>query len=131
MAASPANQSLHRARTRGDGLHDVVVAGAAAEIAVQLFTDGLVVELVALAFDHVDCGHDHAGRAIAALQSVMLAEGFLHRMQGRAVRNAFYRRDARAFGLPGEHGAGLARMAVDMDDAGAALRGVAADMRAG
>ena len=30
-----------------------------------------------------------------------------------------------------EHGAGLHRHAVDMDDAGAALRGVAADMGAG
>ena len=39
--------------------------------------------------------------------------------------------DVRAFGLPGEHGAGLDRLAVDMDDAGAALRGVAPDMGAG
>ena len=37
----------------------------------------------------------------------------------------------RAGGLRGQHGAGLHRLAVDMDDAGAALRGVAADMGAG
>ena len=39
--------------------------------------------------------------------------------------------DVGAFALHGERGAGLHRLAVEMDDAGAALRGVAADMRAG
>ena len=34
-------------------------------------------------------------------------------------------------GLSGQHGAGFHRPAVDMDDAGAALAGVAADMGAG
>ena len=33
----------------------------------------------------IDRRHDHAGRAVAALQAVMLAERLLHRMQ-RAVR---------------------------------------------
>ena len=37
----------------------------------------------------------------------------------------------RALGLDGEDGAGLDRLAVDMDDAGAALAGVAADVGAG
>ena len=36
-----------------------------------------------------------------------------------------------ALGLDGKDGAGLHRLAVDMDDAGAALAGVAADMGAG
>ena len=39
--------------------------------------------------------------------------------------------DVGAFELPGEDGAGLHRLAVHMHHAGAALRGVAADMRAG
>ena len=34
-------------------------------------------------------------------------------------------------GLAGQHGAGFDRPAVDMDDAGAALAGIAADMGAG
>ena len=42
---------------------------------------------------------------------------------------SFNRNDIRAGSLRGEHRAGLHRLAVDMHDAGAALRRVAADMR--
>ena len=72
------------------------------------------------------------GVQIAALQAVVLAEGLLHRMQ-RPVRRrqALDGEHVGAFELQREHGAGLHRLAVDLHDAGAALRGVAADMRAG
>src|SRR5262245_49177221 len=53
----------HRFRAGGDRLDDVVVAGAAADVAFELVPDGLVVEVVALAVHHVDRGHDHAGGA--------------------------------------------------------------------
>src|SRR5579871_766881 len=72
--------AAHGAGARGDRLDDVVVAGAAADIAFELFADGVLVELVALAAHDVDRGHDHSGRAVAALQAVILAERFLHRM---------------------------------------------------
>ena len=112
--------------------NDVLVAGAAAQIAFQLFADGVVGEIVALAMDDVDRGHDHAGRAEAALQAVMLAEGFLHRMQRRAVGGKpLDRLHLVAVGHHRKRGAGLHRLAVEMHDAGAALRGVAADMGAG
>src|SRR5439155_1123571 len=75
----------HLLGTGGDRLHDVVVAGAAAEIAFELVPDGVIVEVVTFAGHHVDRGHDHAGSAVAALQAMMLAERFLHRMQ-RPVR---------------------------------------------
>src|SRR5947209_17529192 len=65
----------------GDRLDDVVITGTAAEIAFELMADGAVIEIMALATDHVDGGHDHPGRAIAALQTVMLAECLLHGMQ--------------------------------------------------
>ena len=39
------------------------------------------VERRAKAVHHVDSGHDHARRAEAALKTVMLAEGRLHRVQ--------------------------------------------------
>src|SRR5262252_10588181 len=67
-----------------DGLDDVVVAGAAAEVALELVANGGIVKVVALAVDHVDRGHDHAWGAIAALQSMMLAERLLHGVE-RAV----------------------------------------------
>ena len=84
-----------------------------------------------MAVDHVGRRHDHARRAEAALQAVMFLEGRLHRMQVGAVGQTFDRHDRRPGSLDGQHGAGLHRLAVDMDDAGAALRGVAADMGAG
>ena len=76
--------------------------------------------------------HDHARRAIAALEAMHLAEallegaelavGFGHALDGENVC---------ARGLDREHGAGFDRPAVDIDRAGAAMGGVAADMRAG
>ena len=71
------------------------------------------------------------GVQIAALQTVIVAEGGLHRVQLVALGDAFDRGDVGAVGLAREHGAGLHRLAVDMDDAGAALAGVAADMGPG
>src|SRR5205809_3493027 len=115
----------HGFSTRGDRLDDVVVAGAAAEIALKLVADGVVVEVVPLTVDDVDGRHDHARRAVAALQAVVLAKSFLHRMQ-RAVRfgQALNRGDVGAIELPSEHGAGLHRLAVDVDYASTALRGI-------
>src|SRR5262245_64509481 len=72
----------HRLGPRRDRLHDVVVAGTAADVAFQLMANGVLVEVVALAVHDVDRRHDHARRAIAALQPVVLAERLLHRMQG-------------------------------------------------
>ena len=75
---------------------------------------------------------DHARRAKAALQAVMLAKRLLHRMQ-RAVRigDALDRGDLGTIGLADEHRAGLHRLAVQIDGAGAAMAGIAADMGAG
>ena len=88
-------------------------------------------EIVALAMDQIDRGHDHAGGAEAALQAVVLAKGFLHRMQRRAVGGQpLDGPDLVAVGHDRERGAGFHRLAVEMHDAGAALRGVAADMGA-
>ncbi len=75
---------------------------------------------------------DHARRAEAALQAMHLAEALLQRMQ-RAVgsRDALDGEDLGALGLDREDGAGFDRLAVEIDGAGAAMAGVAADMRAG
>src|SRR3979490_1845131 len=68
----------HRLGARRDRLDDVLVAGAAAEIAFELLADGVVAEVVALAVDDVDRGHDHARGAEAALQAVMFAASLMH-----------------------------------------------------
>src|SRR5690349_20007729 len=61
----------------------------------------------------------------------MLAEGRLHRMELVAVGEALDRRNLRALGLYREQGAALDGVAVYEDDAGAALAGLAADVRPG
>src|ERR1700716_594349 len=75
----------HRLGARRDRLNDILVAGAAAEIAFELFADGVITEIMALAVDDIDRGHDHTGGAESALQAVMLAECLLHWMQRRTV----------------------------------------------
>src|SRR6266851_1928744 len=122
----------HRLGARRDRLNDVLVAGAAAEIAFEFFADGVVRKIMALAMDDIYRGHDHAGGAETALQAVMFAERLLHRMQRRAVGGkALDGLDLMSVGHHRERGAGFDRLAVEMHDAGAALRGVAADMGAG
>src|SRR5450432_3205784 len=122
----------HRLGARRDRQNDVLVAGAAAEIAFELFADGVIAEIVSFAVDHIDRGHDHAGGAETALQAVMLSERLLHRMQGGAVGGqALDGPDLVPVSHDRERGAGFDRLAVEMHDAGAALRGVAADMGAG
>src|SRR3954454_7412270 len=117
----------HCLGARRDRLNDVLIARAAAEIAFELFADRMVGEIVALAMDDIDRGHDHAGRAETALQTMMLAERLLHRMQRRALgRKAFDGLYLVTIGHDSECGARLHRFTVEMHDAGATLRGVAA-----
>ena len=71
------------------------------------------------------------GRAIAALQTVIVAERRLHRVQFVSLGDALDGGDIGAGGLTRQHGAGFDRPPVDMDDASATLAGVAADMSAG
>ena len=68
--------------------------------------------------------HDHAGRAVAALEPVVLSERLLHRMHPFARRETLDRRDLGAVGLHREHGARLHRLSVEQHRARAARRGV-------
>src|SRR5688572_29360616 len=92
----------HGFGARRDRLHDVVVAGATADVAFELVPDGRLVEVVALAPHDVDRGHDHAWGAIAALQGVVLTERLLHRMQfSIRLGESLDRGHVRALRLPG------------------------------
>ena len=71
------------------------------------------------------------GDAKSALEAVTFPEALLHGMQLPVLRHAFDGGNFTAVRLHGEDGAGLDREPVDVDDTGAALAGVAADMRAG
>src|SRR5207249_1375382 len=66
-----------RLRHRGDDAH---VSAAAAEVAAEVLADLVVVAGVALP-DAGQAGHDLAGRAVAALQRVVVDERLLQRVQ--------------------------------------------------
>src|ERR671936_740406 len=105
-----------------DGLDDVLVAGAAAEVALEPAPDLVLGQPVAVRSEEFDAGHDHPRRAEAALEGVALPERLLQRMQLAAPREALDRRDLAAVGLDREHGARLHRAPVEVDRAGAAVR---------
>ena len=84
-----------------------------------------------IVLQQVDRRHDHARRAIAALQAVLFPEALLHRMQLPFRREAFDRRHRRAVGLHREDRARLRAPAVDEHGARAALARVTADMGSG
>src|SRR5262249_12506723 len=71
-------------------------------------------------------GHDHAGSAVAALEALRVVEGLLQRMELSLVRQALDGRDPAPLGTEGRYQAGMERLAVAMDGAGAAVARVAA-----
>src|SRR6266540_4212126 len=113
-----------------DGLDDVVVAGAAAEVALQPVTDlGLRGPRVAL--EELGGRHDHARRAEAALKPVLLPEAFLDGVELAVLGHPLDGLDLRPLALDGQERAGLHGLSVQVDGAGAALARVAAHVRAG
>ena len=117
----------------GGGQHrldDVVVAGAAAEVARERLAD-LLLGRRRVALQQVGRSHDHARRAVAALQPVVLPERLLERMQRALLAHSLDRLDLGAVRLDGEQRARLDRLTVEVDRARAAVGRVAADVRAG
>ena len=113
----------------GGGLHrpdDVVVAGAPAQVALEPAAD-LVLGRLRVVVEQVDRLHDHARRAVAALEGVTLVEGGLHRVQLAVLGEPLDGGDLLAVRLDREHVAGLHAAAAQVHGAGAAVAGVAAD----
>ena len=79
----------------------------------------------------IDGGHDHARRAVAALQPVFFPEPFLQGVQLVALGKALDSDDLRAISLDGEDGAGLSAPTVDEHRTGATLARIASDVCAG
>src|ERR1051325_5779752 len=92
----------HSLRSVFDRAEDVVVAGAAADVAFEFVANALPIELW-LAVDHVDGGHDHPRRAKAALESVVVAEGLLDGMELSILGKCLAGQDVCALGLHREH----------------------------
>jgi hypothetical protein len=81
--------------------------------------------------EEVRRGHDEAGRAVSALQAVLVPKSLLDGVQLAVLGHAFDCGQVFALGLDREHGAALDGLAVDQDRARPALAGVASDVRAG
>ena len=118
----------------GSGVHgadDVMIARAAAKIAGQQDAQLLLVGRGVFA-QMLGERHQHAGRAEAALQAMMIVKAFLQYGE-RAVRmgEPLDRLDAGAIRLHGEHQAGAQAAPIDQHGAGAANAVLAARMRAG
>ena len=107
------------------------VSGATTEVADQCVAD-FVFGRFAVCPDELGHIHQYAGTAKAALQSMMVVERLLQRVQLSIDGKPFDRRNRTTVGLHGKHQAGLHRLTVEVDGAGTAysLEG-AANMGAG
>src|SRR5207248_7983587 len=111
-------------------LDDVVVAGAAAEVALEPHAD-LLLRRVGVALEQLLGRHDHAGRAEPALEAMLVPEGLLQGMERRSLGEALDGRDLGPVRLHREHRAGLHAVAVELDGARPAIAGVATHVRPG
>src|SRR5882757_7690245 len=111
-------------------LHDVLVAGAPAQVAGQRPADVFLARVGVLVQQGLG-GHHHPGGAEPALQAVLLLEALLQRVQLTRGGQPFDGADLAPVHLDGQHGAGLDRPPVYQHGARAAVRGVAAHVRAG
>src|SRR5258708_4605069 len=133
---APSQGSLSIAPSRGrlaqvalDGLDDVLVTRAPAEIAGQLLAQRRALERHT-AIGQRDGTEQEARRAVPALQRVRIAERLLHRVQLPPARESFDGRDRSTLRLGRQHEARLHRLAVEQHGAGAADALLAADMGA-
>src|SRR5437763_7563918 len=87
---------------------DVLIARAPADVARQRPAD-LLLGWARVLGEQRSAGEHHAGRTEAALQSVLLFEPLLDRVERAAAAEPFHRCDLASVGLYGEHRAGLDR----------------------
>jgi len=123
------------------GIDDRAVAGAAAQIARQGIVDLAAAGPCAILLEiHAPQGHDETGRAKAALGTVALDHGLLHRVQGAIVLlQVLHRKQGLAVERGNELDAGIDRVHPDLaileradhDRAGAAIAFGAAFLGAG
>ncbi len=112
-----------------DGPDDVLITGAAAEVALQANPDTGRIQVVVLV-DQRHGSHDHSRSAVAALQGMALVEGLLHGMQAIGGGQPLDRRHLAPVRLHGQHQARLDEGSINQHRAGPALADDAADVRA-
>jgi hypothetical protein len=108
-----------------------VIPSAAADVAFQFLAHRRLIKVVAVTMNDIDRCHDHAGRAIAALQAMIVAKCRLHRVQFFAPGDALNGRHVTAVGLSDQCRAAFDGATIDVNYTCAALACVASDMSAG
>jgi hypothetical protein len=103
-----------------NGLDDLWVAGATTEVAAERGDDRFAIG-VGFAVEESLCGHQHAGRAIAALNRANGEERGLQWMGIGRLAQALHGVDPTAHHLPGEQKTGALSCPVDDDGARATL----------
>ncbi len=113
-----------------DRFDNVLVASAATKIAFEAMAY-FVARGIGVSIDELRGRHDHAGRAITALQSMLFPKALLHRVQFAVFCEAFDGGDFAAIRLYSEQRARLHSLAVDENCASAAKGSLAANVRPG
>ena len=113
-----------------DGFDDLVVAGAAAEVAGEVEADFFFAGCRVF-FEQRFGLHDESRRADAALQSRAFEEGTLHFVEMVTAGDAFDRFQIGAFGFDGQDQATVDRPTVHLNGASSAVAVGAAFLRAG
>src|ERR1700736_2445020 len=80
-SCSGASPNAHRAGPSRDCLDDVMIAGAATQVAIELFADRSLVKITALALHDIDRCHDHPRGTKTTLQAMIVPKSFLHWVQ--------------------------------------------------
>tara|TARA_B100000676_G_C18074101_1_gene846428 strand:+ start:584 stop:1009 length:426 start_codon:yes stop_codon:yes gene_type:complete len=110
--------------------HNVMVAGAAADVTFKPFPDFFFARIRVVLYQ-IQCAHNHTGRAKAALQSMIFAKCFLHRVQGVTVCETFDRYDVGTLALCGQDCAAFDGLSVLVNYTSATLAGIATNMSTG
>src|SRR5215472_9636481 len=129
MVMSAPRRRRERLGGRAGRRHDVLVAGAAAQVAGDRLADLRLRRMGTFAQETGE-GHQEARRAEPALQAMIFPECFLERAQGVTLGQPFHGLDHAAVHLDGEEQARADGGAVDDDGAGAAHAVLAPEMRA-
>jgi hypothetical protein len=101
-----------------DSLDYMLIASAPAQVAFEAMAN-FVLAWTGVSCQDLGAAHDHSGRAIPALKSVVFPEPLLHWMKLAIAGHAFDRGDLAAVSLNGKHRAGFHGFAAQGNRAGA------------
>src|SRR5579875_83787 len=113
-----------------DRAHNVLIAGAAADIALESLADFFFCG-IGVILEQLIRGHNHARCAEATLQTVLLPETFLDGVQASLGCQSLDGRYLAAIRLHSQGRTGFNGFAIEQNGAGSTLRGIASNVRAG